>query len=663
MIVNEASKTAVIQALPWLMPPKGVIHVGIGVGTGPMQKWRGVDVKSALLIDANLPQLNWLNNELPSHPQWLAQQAILAARQEEAIFHIANNPMESGLCEPDLFKNLWPSLAATNTQTQQTQTLDGLLHEIGALPENFDWLCVDCLPALDIIRGGQQLLNHVNVIWARAILNPQANQAEFGLEKLEDYLVSQGFKRNLIVEENHPALASVLFMRDWSVNFNQLNQATGKLVAERDAVMILAEDSKVQNQQLAEKLKCQINILAQYQQQIEQLTAERNAQTLLAEKQQVSVEKINHELEKQALQITDLVSKNQVLTKSCDRHAKLLVDSQAHIETLTIERDAALLQSKNKQKENEALLSNNETLKKEYSELMVRGDELNNEIVALAQARDEQTKLAAERMLSIEKFSTDRDTYAAQLKDLQGKIETLTQTNIAIDKERLALIERSKELTNEVGILIQKRDEQAKLADERKMRIPAIIQERDSHAKQAAKCLCEIESLKQSKEILEQEKLSLMEQLRIIQNEVATLKQINEERMRKTSKLQSRIDELTQKIGVYTMQESDQRKKIETMNGTLGQEKSALQIRCDELANEVAILTQNQNEQIKIAAKRNKEIDLFREALEKKQERIAMLESDAAEKDIRQRLLNEEMIKAEAQIDLIKDVLLREVGL
>jgi hypothetical protein len=42
---------------------------------------------------------------------------------------------------------------------------------------------------------------------------------------------------------------------------------------------------------------------------------------------------------------------------------------------------------------------------------------------------------------------------------------------------------------------------------------------------------------------------------------------------------------------------------------------------------------------------------------------MANLKAQYSESDARQRLLNDEMIKAEAQLELIKDVLLREPGL
>lgn len=49
-----------------------------------------------------------------------------------------------------------------------------------------------------------------------------------------------------------------------------------------------------------------------------------------------------------------------------------------------------------------------------------------------------------------------------------------------------------------------------------------------------------------------------------------------------------------------------------------------------------------------------------KQSLQKKNQRISELESEVAEKNHRQRLLNQELSKAEVQLELIKDVLLRE---
>ncbi|MBE2260863.1 MAG: hypothetical protein IAE88_18560, partial [Rhodobacteraceae bacterium] len=67
-------------------------------------------------------------------------------------------------------------------------------------------------------------------------------------------------------------------------------------------------------------------------------------------------------------------------------------------------------------------------------------------------------------------------------------------------------------------------------------------------------------------------------------------------------------------------------------------------------------LTQARDEQLKLATERQKQVGEM-------QLRLQQVEVQNAEFVTRQALLQEEFVRAEAQIDLIKDVLLREPGL
>lgn len=74
-------------------------------------------------------------------------------------------------------------------------------------------------------------------------------------------------------------------------------------------------------------------------------------------------------------------------------------------------------------------------------------------------------------------------------------------------------------------------------------------------------------------------------------------------------------------------------------------------------------LTQERDEQAKLAAQYKAELDKTNKQNQERGTRIAQFENERTELNQRQTRLNQEMIKAEAQIDLIKDVLLREPGL
>ena len=109
----------------------------------------------------------------------------------------------------------------------------------------------------------------------------------------------------------------------------------------------------------------------------------------------------------------------------------------------------------------------------------------------------------------------------------------------------------------------------------------------------------------------------------------------------------------------------------------LEKQKAELTAARDALAKEKTALTQARDEQAKLATEHKTQLDKVttehdqvqktanerQKALEQAQQRIKTLENEASENLQRQQLLQEELIKAEAQIELIKDLLLREPGL
>lgn len=82
-----------------------------------------------------------------------------------------------------------------------------------------------------------------------------------------------------------------------------------------------------------------------------------------------------------------------------------------------------------------------------------------------------------------------------------------------------------------------------------------------------------------------------------------------------------------------------------------------------EMDSQLRKLTQERDEQAKLAAQYKAELDKVSKQNQERGARIAQLENEHAELSQRQTLLGQEMIKAEAQIDLIKDVLLRDPSL
>ena len=78
-----------------------------------------------------------------------------------------------------------------------------------------------------------------------------------------------------------------------------------------------------------------------------------------------------------------------------------------------------------------------------------------------------------------------------------------------------------------------------------------------------------------------------------------------------------------------------------------------------DLQEQINQLTNTENEEKNLNKRQKAEIDRLNSSLQDEKNRSAKLEKQLQEMRMRQ-LLNEELIKAEGQIDLIKDLLLRE---
>jgi len=99
--------------------------------------------------------------------------------------------------------------------------------------------------------------------------------------------------------------------------------------------------------------------------------------------------------------------------------------------------------------------------------------------------------------------------------------------------------------------------------------------------------------------------------------------------------------------------------QIETLTQTklsLEQDKAALTEQRVKLEGEVRTQTQARDEQARVAAERQRQLTEL-------QQQMQARESSQSELSARQQLMHEELVRAEAQIDLIKDLLLRDPGL
>jgi cyanophycinase-like exopeptidase len=321
-----------------------------------------------------------------------------------------------------------------------------------------------------------------------------------------------------------------------------------------------------------------------------------------------------------------------------------------------------------------------DTLTKEHTELTATHDALGKDKIALGVARDEQTKLASERQAQIDTLGKEkadlasaRDALAKEkteltkARDEQAKLASERQAKIdALGKEKADLASARDALAKEKSELTKARDEHAKLASERKAQIDALGKENADIASARDALAKEKSELTKARD--EQTKLASEHQAQIdaLGKEKADLASVRDALAKEKGELTKARDEQTKLA-------SERQAKIDA----LGKEKADLTAARDALAKEKTELTKTREEQTNLASERKAQVDKIiaerdqvqksfteqKKTFDNAELKIKTLENEASESLQRQQMLQEELIKAEAQIELIKDLLLREPGL
>lgn len=257
-----------LDHLRLLNPVTGVVHVGAGVGQAA-DRYVGWGVLSAVLIEADESCHDTLAAVASGRPGWSVHTALLSDQVEEKDFYLASNPNENGILPPECLSSLWRNLKTKEQRRLNATTLDSLLSELNPHTETINWVVIDCLPALLLLRGAGQRLDDWDVIVARVVLDQAQFQAA-GASKAEvDALLSKhGYRCIACEEERQPAIGRALYVRDWKTSLDE-----------------------------------QIPLLAERQQQVADLTKTSEEQTKLAAERQAQLEqqtKTRIEAERQA---------------------------------------------------------------------------------------------------------------------------------------------------------------------------------------------------------------------------------------------------------------------------------------------------------------------------------------------------------------------------
>ena len=211
-----ASNQSLIDELRAAHPISGLLHVGAGAGS--LERYRSWSVRDLVLVEADEERYELLSREIEGYPRWLSYCAVLAEGRSAVPFHVANNLNESGLVEPEVLRPLWQNLQTVAGQRRETMSIEEFLRSniepwaAGRL----NWVNIDCLPALSILRGAGDYLSQWNVVMARAVLDEAllSDRVEIGREALDAFMVARGFLSVGLEPERHPGIGKIVYLRD-----------------------------------------------------------------------------------------------------------------------------------------------------------------------------------------------------------------------------------------------------------------------------------------------------------------------------------------------------------------------------------------------------------------------------------------------------------------
>lgn len=205
------------SCLEHLFPCLGLIYVGAGNGA-VLNGERFSRIPKLLAIEADDRAFSHLVHALQGHGGWAAQKALIGEENAATTFFEASNPNESGLLNPEVLKSVWRNLSCHALRSQEATTLSTLLRN-DAEPHGYNWLSLDCLPAVPILRGVKESLEQFQVICART-LDSASGILDQGCTKAEcdAFLSPLGYRAVFMEEATNPMVQYVFYVRDERAN-------------------------------------------------------------------------------------------------------------------------------------------------------------------------------------------------------------------------------------------------------------------------------------------------------------------------------------------------------------------------------------------------------------------------------------------------------------
>ncbi|MGE8048820.1 hypothetical protein ACQKPT_11045 [Pseudomonas monteilii] len=284
----------------------------------------------------------------------------------------------------------------------------------------------------------------------------------------------------------------------------------------------------------------------------------------------------------------------------------------------------------------------------------------------VAQLRSQSSSAAQNSQQQLQELEQQLQQRDETLRELTGLANEQKQQLDELASENARLFSACEAMQAQQGELHQALQDQTGQANARQAQIDAMVNERDQLA---SAC----EALGQQHAALTTAYDQQTSQISDLRAELATLTSRNSELALINEALENQRAELTGACQTQTQLANERQARADALSATA----SEIASERDALAKDNARLTETCEAQTRSAGEYKAHLDKVSEQRDQLQKALAehkdtfeanqgyvhTLEREAVEYQHRQRLLEEELVKSEAQLELIKDLLLREPGL
>jgi hypothetical protein len=119
-----------LNALAVVQRPTRIVHVGIGDGKGESCVWTDWPLTKVLAIDAEPIAVDVLSANPQTHEIIEVQSHVIGETEGRVAYFVASNPSENGLLDPSLLRMVWPSLTLSHQIQRDSSTLDRVAAEM-----------------------------------------------------------------------------------------------------------------------------------------------------------------------------------------------------------------------------------------------------------------------------------------------------------------------------------------------------------------------------------------------------------------------------------------------------------------------------------------------------------------------------------------------------